>query len=97
MKKIELTLYKFEELGEDARRRAMDDARQWVGDTQAEIDDDIFYGTMEEMERVLGIAIKDTGRGARCKVCATKTDADRWIYFVGRKYPKFRLDEVFEN
>lgn len=63
MKKIEIALYKFEELGEDARRRAMDDARQWVGDTQAEIDDDAYLFTKEEMERVLGISIKETGRG----------------------------------
>lgn len=38
-----------------------------------------------------------SGRAARCKAFPTKADADRWIYFVGRKYPKFRLDEVFEN
>lgn len=62
MKKIEIALYKFEELREDARKRAIDDARQWVGDTQAEIDYDCWLFTKEEMERVLGIAIKDSGR-----------------------------------
>lgn len=73
MKKIEISLYKFEELGEEARKRAMDDARQWVGDTQAEIDDDVFYGTMEAMERVLGISIKETGRGL-----SWSWSEDRW-------------------
>jgi len=35
-------------------------------------------------------------RGAKVKAFATRRDADRWIYFVGRKYPKFQLDEVFD-
>lgn len=79
MKKIEIALYKFEELGEDARRRAMDDARQWVGDTQAEIDDDVFYGTMEEMERVLGIAIEETSRGLSWRFTEMRwDDPDIW-------------------
>lgn len=36
-------------------------------------------------------------RCSRCKRFATTVDAERWIYFVGRKYPKFQLDEVFEE
>ena len=35
-------------------------------------------------------------RGARCKTFSTRKEADRWVYFVGRKYPKFHLDEIFE-
>jgi len=35
-------------------------------------------------------------RGSRCKRFASRRDADRWIYFTGRKYPKFHLDEVFD-
>ena len=37
-----------------------------------------------------------SSRGARCKTFPTLGDAHRWIYFVGRKYPKFQLDEIFE-
>jgi len=35
--------------------------------------------------------------GARCKTFPTRRDAERWIYFVGRKYPTFQLDEIFES
>ena len=35
-------------------------------------------------------------RGSRCKRFTSRRDADRWIYFTGRKYPKFHLDEVFD-
>lgn len=35
--------------------------------------------------------------GARCKHFATRRDADRWIYFVGRKYPTFTLDEIYTD
>lgn len=37
-----------------------------------------------------------SGRASKCKVFATKTDADRWIFCMGRKYPLFQLDEIFE-
>ena len=36
-------------------------------------------------------------RGSHCKPFTNRADADRWIFFVGRKYPKFHLDEVFES
>ena len=36
-------------------------------------------------------------RGARCKSFATMADANRWIYWMGRNYPKFQLDEVFDK
>lgn len=35
--------------------------------------------------------------GAKCKHFPTRTDAERWIYFVGRKYPLFQLDEIFDE
>lgn len=73
MKRIEISLYKFEELGEEARKRAMYDARQWVGDTQAEIDGDVYYWTMDAMEKALGISIEDTGR-----VLFWSWSEDRW-------------------
>lgn len=34
--------------------------------------------------------------GARCKSFATIKEAERWIDYMGRTYPKFQLDEVFE-
>lgn len=35
-------------------------------------------------------------RASRFKLFATRKDADRWIFCMGRKYPKFQLDEIFE-
>ena len=35
--------------------------------------------------------------GCRCKHFATRKEADRWVYFVGRKYPLFQLDEIFDD
>ena len=35
--------------------------------------------------------------GAKCKHFATRRDADRWIYFMGRKYPEFQMDEIFDD
>lgn len=35
-------------------------------------------------------------RGSRCKRFETMRDADRWIYCMVRKYPKFQMDEVFD-
>lgn len=35
--------------------------------------------------------------GAKCKHFPTRRDADRWVYFVGRKYPLFQLDEIFDD
>ena len=36
-------------------------------------------------------------RGSHCKVFASLDDAHRWIYCMGRNYPKFQLDEVFDK
>lgn len=36
-------------------------------------------------------------RASRCKAFPTRADADRWISWMGRKYPEFRLDEIFES
>ena len=36
-----------------------------------------------------------SGRASRCKLFQTRKDADRWVYWMGRKYPKFQLDEIF--
>lgn len=36
-------------------------------------------------------------RGSRCRIFPTREDADRWAANVSRKYPKFRLDEIFET
>ena len=36
-------------------------------------------------------------RASWCRVFPTRRDADRWIFCMGRKYPKFRLDEIFES
>ena len=35
--------------------------------------------------------------GMKCKHFPTRRDADRWVYFVGRKYPTFQLDEIFDE
>ena len=35
--------------------------------------------------------------GVKCKHFATRRDADRWVFFVGRKYPAFQLDEIFDE
>jgi len=35
-------------------------------------------------------------RASRSKSFASREDAERWIFFVGRKFPKFHLDEIFE-
>lgn len=35
-------------------------------------------------------------RASRCKRFNSWMDADCWIYYMGRKYPKFHLDEVFD-
>ena len=34
-------------------------------------------------------------RASRFKIFATRADADRWIFCMGRKYPRFQLDEIF--
>ena len=36
-------------------------------------------------------------RASKCKVFPTRADADRWVFCMGRKYPAFQLDEVFES
>ena len=36
-------------------------------------------------------------RGSHCRTFATKGDASRWAYHMGMKYPKFQLDEIFED
>lgn len=36
-----------------------------------------------------------SGRASRFKIFPTRKDADRWVYWMGRKYPKFQLDEIF--
>jgi hypothetical protein len=36
-------------------------------------------------------------RGSHCKTFATRGDASRWAYYMGMKYPKFQLDEVFDE
>lgn len=54
-KKIEINVYEFSELSKDAQKTAINEAREWVGETQAEIDGDAFHWTKEEMEKVLGI------------------------------------------
>ena len=54
-KTIEIRLYEFSELTESAQKTAINEAREWVGETQAEIDGDAFHWTKEEMEKVLGI------------------------------------------
>jgi len=35
-------------------------------------------------------------RASKCKVFPSRADADRWIFCMGRKYPAFQLDEVFD-
>ena len=36
-------------------------------------------------------------RASKFKIFPSRADADRWIFCMGRKYPKFRLDEIFES
>lgn len=36
-------------------------------------------------------------RASRCRVFRTRVEADRWIFFMGERYPKFQLDDVFES
>lgn len=57
-KTIEIRLYQFSELTESAKETAINNARQWVGETQNEIDSDSYEFAKEEMERVLGIKLE---------------------------------------
>lgn len=57
-KTIEIRLYQFSELTESAQETAINNARQWVGETQNEIDEDSYECTKEEMEGVLGIKLE---------------------------------------
>ena len=57
-KTIEIRLYQFSELTESAQETAINNARQWVGETQNEIDSDSYECTKDEMERVLGIKLE---------------------------------------
>lgn len=34
-------------------------------------------------------------RASHSKTFATEGDANRWAFYMGRKYPKFHLDDVF--
>lgn len=36
-----------------------------------------------------------SGRASRCKLFPSRRDADRWVFWMGRKYPAFHLDEIF--
>lgn len=54
-KTIEIRLYEFSELTESAQETAINNAREWVGETQREIDGDSFHWTKEAMEEALGI------------------------------------------
>lgn len=36
-------------------------------------------------------------RASHCKTFTTKGDASRWAFYMGKKYPKFQLDEVFDD
>ena len=73
MKTISINLYEFKELGKDAQKVALSNQRNWVGEHQAEITNDSFGWTMEEMEKALGIWVRMENR-------ATKWgwNEDRW-------------------
>lgn len=74
-KTIEIRLYQFSELTESAQETAINNARQWVGEGQAEIDGDCFYWTKEKMEDALGICIEFGNRSTRWEW----RDGDEWV------------------
>lgn len=59
MKTIEIKLYDYSELNETAKKVALEQSRDYVGETQAEIDGDAFHWTLEKMEEVLGVGIRE--------------------------------------
>ena len=80
MKTISINLYEFGELNEKAQERAIDQVRNWVGESQAEIDGDAFQWTHEEMEKALGISIRFDSRSTNWYIGA---DGERWEDVLG--------------
>ena len=74
MKQISINLYEFGELGEEARKRAIEDNRSWVGEGQTEIDGDAFWWTLKEMEKALGVSVRDD----RAFTWRLQGDGERW-------------------
>jgi len=91
MKKISITLYEFNELGEEAKKRAINDARPWVVEGQTDILADMYGETIERIEELLGIKVKMTNK----KCDWTWTDWDnRWCLLDEDGNPNYLYPEL---
>jgi len=63
MKKISITLYEFNELSEEAKQRAINDARPWVVEGQTDIIGDSFWFTIDKIEEAFGIKVEEDQNG----------------------------------
>lgn len=62
MKRVYVNLYDFSELNEEAKKRAINDARGWVVEGQTDILADMYGETIERLEELLGIEVKMTNK-----------------------------------
>lgn len=63
MKQVSITLYEFSELNEEAKKRAINDARGWVVEGETDIIGDSFWFTIEKIEEVFGIKVEEDQNG----------------------------------
>ena len=63
MKRVTIDLYDFSELNEQARQRAINDARGWVVEGETDIIGDSFWFTIEKIEEVFGIKVEEDQNG----------------------------------
>jgi len=76
MKQVTINVYQFNELNEEAKKRAINDARGWVVEGQTDILADMYGETIEKVEELLGIKVKMTNK--KCNWSWTKEAWDRW-------------------
>lgn len=63
MKRVTIDLYDFSELNEQARQRAINDARGWVVEGETDIIGDSFWFTIEKIEEAFGIKVEEDQNG----------------------------------
>ena len=59
MKKIEITLYSFDELPENAKKKAIDDNRESIGVCESSSVSDDYKSTLDAIEEKFGITVRD--------------------------------------
>lgn len=79
MKTIEINLYEFNELSEQAQERAIADARGWVKEGQDDIVDDEYFEMIEPFERCFGIEVQEWADESIRWMWA---DESRWTMFI---------------